>query len=132
MSKLSALIVACLALGALAVPSAVASSTLLTTVDVTAGKPSEFHFTFNKTTPKHGIIVFKIANGGKLSHDFKLCSKRTTSLAANSCVGRTSKMLKPGQTTTLRVVVALKGSYQFLCTVPGHAAAGMKGLIRVT
>ena len=131
MSKVSALVVACLALGSIAVPSAVASSTLVTTINVTAGKPSEFHFTFSKTTAKRGIIVFKVVNAGKLSHDFKFCSKRTSTLAT-SCTGRSTKMLSHGQSTTLRVTVLLKGSYEFLCTVPGHAASGMKGLIKVT
>ena len=132
MSKVSALIVACVALGSLAVPSALASSSLLTTITVTAGKPTEFHFVLSKTTAKRGIIVFKIANAGKLSHDFKLCSSRSSSLVANSCTGRSSKMISHGQSTTLRVTVLLKGSYEYLCTVPGHAAGGMKGLLKVT
>ena len=33
---------------------------------------------------------------------------------------------------TSQVTVSLKpGTYQFLCTVPGHAAAGMKGVLTV-
>jgi uncharacterized cupredoxin-like copper-binding protein len=132
MSKVSSFIVACLALGSLAIPSAVASPTLLTTINVTAGKPTELHFVLSKTSAKRGIIVFKFTNVGKLSHDFKLCSSRSSSLAANSCTGRSTKMISHGQSTTLRVTVVLKGSYEYLCTVPGHAAAGMKGLIKVT
>jgi len=131
MSKVSALIVACLALGSLAVPSALAKPSLLTTINVTVGKPTEFHFVLSKSTAKRGIIVFKITNVGKISHDFKFCTRRTSSLAT-SCTGRSSKMLSHGQSTTLRVTVLLKGSYEYLCTVPGHAAGGMKGLVRVT
>ena len=132
MSKVSVLIVACLAVGALAAPVSLASPALLTTVNVTAGKPTEFHFTLSKSTAKRGIIVFKIANGGQLSHDFKFCSSRSSSLVANTCTGRSTKMISPGQSTTLRVTVLLKGSYEYLCTVPGHAAGGMKGLFKVT
>ena len=99
MSKVSVLMVACVALGALAAPSALARPTLLTTINVTAGKPTEFHFVLSKSTAKRGIIVFKFANAGQLS---------------------------------LRVTVLLKGTYEYLCTVPGHAAGGMKGLLKVT
>ena len=131
MSKVTALIVACLALGCLAVPSALARPTLVTTINVTAGKPSEFHFVLSKSTAKRGVIVFKITNKGQISHDFKLCTRRTSSLAS-TCTGRSSKLINKGQTATLRVTVLLKGTYEYLCSVPGHAAGGMKGLIKVT
>jgi len=29
------------------------------------------------------------------------------------------------------VTISKAGSYPYLCTVPGHAAAGMKGVLRV-
>ena len=130
MSKVAALVVACLALGSLAIPSAGASPTLLTTINVTAGKPTEFHFTFSRTWASRGIIVFEVTNKGKIPHSFELCSRRTSTLA-NSCTGRSTKTLSPGQSATLRVPVLPKGSYEFLCTVPGHAASGMKGFIKV-
>jgi uncharacterized cupredoxin-like copper-binding protein len=31
----------------------------------------------------------------------------------------------------LRVVFRKAGRYRYLCTVPGHAAAGLKGVLRV-
>ena len=39
-------------------------------------------------------------------------------------------MLAPGSSATLKVVFA-KGKFAYLCTVPGHAAAGMKGVLTV-
>lgn len=124
-----------LAVAALAVsPSATAGShgaTLLTNVTVTAGLPAEFHFIVKPSTVKRGVIVFKITNKGKLPHDFKLCSARNKPLA-NSCTGRSSGQMSPGQSKTLRVTVLLKGTYEYLCTLPGHAAGGMKGLLKVT
>jgi uncharacterized cupredoxin-like copper-binding protein len=114
--------------GALAGPR---SSTLLSNIAVTAGKPSEFKFTLTPSVAKRGIIVFKITNKGALAHDFKLCSKASSSLA-NSCTGRSSGKINPGGSKTLRVSVLLKGTYEYLCTVPGHAAAGMKGLLKVS
>ena len=40
--------------------------------------------------------------------------------------------LGKGQTDTLRVSVLKAGNYEYLCTVPGHAAGGMKGILKVT
>ena len=40
-------------------------------------------------------------------------------------------MLKPGKSSTIRVTLP-KGGKKYLCTVPGHAAAGMKGTLKVT
>jgi uncharacterized cupredoxin-like copper-binding protein len=125
----------CFAVAAFVVaPSALArsgSKTLISKVTVTAGKPAEFHFIVAPSTVKRGIIVFKITNKGKLPHDFKLCSKASSSLG-NSCNGRSSGQMSPGQSKTLRVTVLRKGTYEYLCTVPGHAAGGMKGLLKVT
>jgi uncharacterized cupredoxin-like copper-binding protein len=66
-----------------------------------------------------GTVIFKVVDRGALSHDFKIHGKKT-------------KLLSPGKSTTLRVVFKKAGRYPYLCTVPGHAAAGMKGVLRVT
>ena len=124
-----------LAFAALVVPATAlahsGSKTLISNVTVTAGQPAEFHFIVSPSTVKSGVIVFKITNKGKLPHDFKLCSKASSSLG-NSCNGRSSGQISPGQSKTLRVSVLRKGSYEYLCTLPGHAAGGMKGLLKVT
>ena len=88
-----------------------------TAVAVTAGKPSEFHFTLSKKSAAKGAATFKIVNKGKLAHDFKIA-------------GKTSKMVQPGKSTTLKVTLK-KGKQKYECTVPGHAAAGMKGVLLV-
>ena len=36
-----------------------------------------------------------------------------------------------GKTARLVVTFKKKGKYTYLCTVPGHAAAGMKGVFTV-
>ena len=76
MSKVLLPLAACLAFGALAAPAALARPALLTTINVTAGKPTEFHFILSKASAKRGIIVFKITNKGSIPHDFKFCSKK--------------------------------------------------------
>lgn len=88
-----------------------------TTITVTAGKPTEFHFTLSKKSTPKGSVTFKITNKGKLSHDFKIAGKR-------------SPMVKPGKTATLKVTLK-PGKIKYECTVPGHAAAGMKGTLTV-
>jgi Uncharacterized copper-binding protein len=95
------------------------SSVRATTGTVAAGKPSEFHFTLSKKTFVHGTVTFKVTNRGALPHDFKVNGHKT-------------RLLSPGQSQNLKVTFTKKGSYPFLCTVTGHAAAGMKGNVKVT
>jgi uncharacterized cupredoxin-like copper-binding protein len=92
--------------------------TVHTPVAVTAGKPAELKYTLSKTTVPKGPIAFKVTNRGKIAHDFKIAGKKTVKLA-------------PGRTATLQVTIARAGRYTYLCTLPGHAAAGMKGVLRV-
>jgi uncharacterized cupredoxin-like copper-binding protein len=81
-------------------------------------KASEFKFALSKKSAHHGTIVFKVTNKGHIKHDFKIGGKKT-------------KMLSPGKSATLKVTLK-KGSYKYVCTVPGHAAAGMKGTFKAT
>ncbi|HWB23507.1 MAG TPA: plastocyanin/azurin family copper-binding protein, partial [Gaiellaceae bacterium] len=102
-----------------------------TVITVTAGKPSELGFKLSKSSNiAAGSVTFKVTNSGTLSHDFKICTKAVTSSKANSCTGPVTPMLAKGKSATLTVTLK-KGEYEFLCTVPGHASAGMKGLIGV-
>jgi uncharacterized cupredoxin-like copper-binding protein len=102
------------------------------TVSVTEGKPSEFGFKLSTKTVPHGAITFNITNSGAIPHTFKLCSATAKSAAANSCAGKGTPSTSPGAKTTLKVTVAKAGTYEYLCTIPGHAAGGMKGLLKVT
>ena len=91
-----------------------------TTVTVEAGKPSTFSFTLSTKTVKHGTVTFKVTNDGVgLTHDFSINGKKTP-------------VLSPGKSATLVVTFKKAGSYTYECTVPGHAAAGMKGVLKVT
>jgi uncharacterized cupredoxin-like copper-binding protein len=100
-----------------------------TTVTVTAGKPSEFGFALSTKTVKHGAVTFKVTNKGAIPHDFKLCTKAGT---ANTCTGKVTPILSPGKSATLTVTIAKAGTYEYLCTEPGHAAGGMKGQLKAT
>ena len=98
------------------VPSA-GAKTAATTVKVTA--KDTFRFTLSRKSAPHGKVTFKVVNKGNLSHDFKIAGKKT-------------KMLKHNQTATLTVTLKKGKRYTYLCTVPGHAAAGMKGIFKAT
>jgi uncharacterized cupredoxin-like copper-binding protein len=85
-----------------------------TSVSVSA---KEFKFTLKPTSAKHGSVTFRIKNAGKVDHDFKIAGKKT-------------RKIKRGKSATLTVNLK-KGSYKYLCTLPGHAASGMKGTFKV-
>ena len=58
-------------------------------------------------------------------------AKPVATAAANACTGKVTATVHPGQTVTLTVTITKAGKYEVLCSLPGHAAAGMKGLIGV-
>ena len=103
-------------------------------IAVTLGKPSELAFKLSKTSMvPAGTITFKVTNMGVAFHNFKLCAKPLTSATdvADACTGKATPILKHGQTATFTLTISKKGKYEFLCTVTGHAAAGMRGLLGV-
>jgi uncharacterized cupredoxin-like copper-binding protein len=85
-----------------------------TAVTVTA---TEFHFKLSKASVPHGSVTFTLVNKGHVGHDFKIGGKKTP-------------VISPGKSA--KVTVTLKaGKSAYLCTVPGHSAAGMKGSLTV-
>jgi uncharacterized cupredoxin-like copper-binding protein len=100
-------------------------------VTVTAGKPSEFRFQLSKKTVKLGKVVFEVVNKGALTHDFKVCAKPARSTLSTTCNGKGSRKLSPNKKIALTVVFKHKGRFEYLCTVAGHAAAGMRGVLTV-
>jgi azurin len=42
-----------------------------------------------------------------------------------------SKMLGPGESDTVSFVAPAAGTYDYICTFPGHAMAGMRGTLNV-
>ncbi|HYX76975.1 MAG TPA: PQQ-binding-like beta-propeller repeat protein [Gaiellaceae bacterium] len=81
-------------------------------------KGGEFFFRLStKSAASPGPVTFVFQNIGHVAHDF-------------SIAGKTTPLIQPGQTATLTVTLK-KGSFPYLCTVPGHAEAGMKGVFTV-
>jgi uncharacterized cupredoxin-like copper-binding protein len=102
-----------------------------TDVTVTAGKPSTFAFTLSTKTVKTGSVTFNVTNKGSIPHTFKVCTSNKGG-SANSCAGKGTASISPGKSATLTIAFSTKGTYEYLCTIPGHAAAGMKGELTVT
>jgi uncharacterized cupredoxin-like copper-binding protein len=63
-------------------------------------------------------MTFVFTNIGHVLHDFKINGKQTP-------------LIQPGKMAKLVVTFKNKGTYPYLCTVPGHAEAGMKGVFTV-
>jgi uncharacterized cupredoxin-like copper-binding protein len=102
-----------------------------TVVTVTAGKPTEFGFKLSTKSIKTGATTFKVTNKGALPHTFKVCSSPKGG-SANSCAGKVTSTIAAGKSATLKITFSKKGTYEYLCTEPGHAAGGMKGDLKVT
>ena len=92
-------------------PSASASAK---TISVTGG---EYFFRLSSKSAPKGRVTFRFKNNGSIKHDFKIAGKK-------------SRLIKKGKSTSISVSLS-KGSYKYVCTVKGHAAAGMKGKFRV-
>jgi len=80
---------------------------------------TDYAFALSKTRVPKGTVVFRVVNSGEIVHDFRIAGKKTPIYTA-------------GQSGVLRVVFRKRGNYTFICTVPGHVAAGMKGVLKVT
>ena len=106
------------ALAALVAAAPVAARPAAATATTVTVKMKEFKFGLSKKTVPHGAVTFKLVNVGKLAHDFKIGTKK-------------SKLIQAGKSGKL-IVTLKKGKLAYKCTVPGHAAAGMKGTLRVT
>jgi uncharacterized cupredoxin-like copper-binding protein len=65
-----------------------------------------------------GDVAAERASAGHVQHDFSVDGKQTP-------------LLSPGSTAGLALTLKKKGRYTHLCTVPGHAAAGLKGVFTV-
>jgi len=116
--KLSTGIVLAALIAVLGVTSIALARTQTAAAKIVTVKATEFHFALSTRTARHGLFIFKVTNRGHVKHDFKIAGKNTPLIA-------------PGKSATLRVTLT-KGPHKYICTVIGHAAAGMKGTFRAT
>lgn len=67
-----------------------------------------------------------LENKGAIEHDIAFPTMKADKPGASL-----RALAKPGQTATLEFTPTAKGSYEYICTIPGHKEAGMKGKIDV-
>lgn len=84
-------------------------------------------FTPNRLDAKVGVpIRVTLTNRGTERHDLNFESLHMPGL------GGAEAILEPGETRTLTLTFDEPGTHTFICTLPGHAAAGMTGAAYVT
>jgi plastocyanin len=79
----------------------------------------DIHFDVGEIKAAPGPLKVTLVNHGAIEHDFKI-NGTDMHLKAN------------GGKTDSGTVTLSKGTYQFECTVPVHAAQGMKGTVVVS
>jgi uncharacterized cupredoxin-like copper-binding protein len=93
-----------------------AAAIVTTTIKVTTFN-SSFHLSA-KTAPR-GVVIFQVTNKAIFGHDF-------------SINGHTTKVLKTGESTTLRVTFLKPGHYVYKDTVDHHVRWGDIGGFTIT
>lgn len=89
---------------------------------------TDLKFTPNALQAKVGQPVkVTMDNKGVIEHDIAFPTMKTDK------PGMSLKALaKPGQSATLEFTPTAAGIYEYICTIPGHKEAGMKGTLNVT
>lgn len=79
-------------------------------------------FTPNRIDAKVGVpLTVTLVNRGTERHDLNFESLHMPGL------GGVESILVPGETRTITLTFDQPGTHTFICTLPGHAAAGMTG-----
>lgn len=95
----------------------------------------DFQFTPSSASVSAGDEVeVTLNNVGALEHSWTLVSADAdvaTVTDADAIDGATTGTVAAGETGTVTFTAPEAGTYQFVCTVPGHAAAGMVGTLTV-
>jgi uncharacterized cupredoxin-like copper-binding protein len=79
---------------------------------------TEFHFDLSTQSVQTGAVTFDATNDGGIPHNLRIDGMQTPNVA-------------PGASAKLTVTFTKPGRYPYLCTLPGHAEAGMKGVLVV-
>lgn len=83
---------------------------------------SEFKFEPAAINAQEGKkIRVTVRNTGSTPHDFTIAALNVK-----------SPMIDPGKSMTVEFTPKERGTFEFMCDVPGHEASGMKGELRVT
>ncbi len=87
----------------------------------------DMRFTPNRIDAKVGVpLTLQLTNKGTERHDLNFQSLHMPGLDG------VESILEPGETRTITLTFDQPGTHTFICTLPGHAAAGMTGAAYVT
>ncbi len=100
--------------------AASSSSAHTTTLKLSADPGGALRFTKSRLTAKAGKIKLVLTNPSSSGMPHAIAIQGHGS----------GKVVQPGGTSTLTTTLK-RGTYTFICPVPGHAAAGMKGTLTV-
>jgi glucose/arabinose dehydrogenase len=78
----------------------------------------DFSFSLSRRIVPVGRVRFVVVNKGVVRHDFAVGNRKTG-------------LLRPGRSATIEITFTRAGSQPYRCTVSGHAALGMKGVLTV-
>jgi len=92
------------------------------TISISADPNGALKFDTTKLSAKAGSDTFDFTNDAPIAHDFTIETPGGQKVAATPIFSGGTKSV----TATLK-----PGTYTFLCTVPSHADAGMKGTLTV-
>lgn len=106
-------------LSALLLAAAACSQPNAATITLTEFQIKPKGVTFQAGQP----ITFTIVNSGKIEHNLKLDAAVTDTALP--------EVLKPGERATVSFTPKANGAFQYACTIPGHAQAGMTGTVTV-
>jgi uncharacterized cupredoxin-like copper-binding protein len=116
---LAAVAVAALALTLVQLASAGADPQARASATTARVTGNEFSFRLSaRSIPRPGTVIFRFRNVGDVRHNFTINRRHTPNV-------------RPGRSARLVVRFRRAGRYRYLCTVPGHAAAGMRGVFTV-
>lgn len=86
----------------------------------------DLRFTPNQLSVKAGVpLMVRLVNRGLERHDLNFPSLHMPGLEG------VESILAPGETRTVTLQFDQPGEHTFICTLPGHAAAGMTGAVIV-
>jgi uncharacterized cupredoxin-like copper-binding protein len=93
----------------------------------------QFSPTSAMVSPNQTVDV-TVENAGTLEHNWILVAGNTEPtevVESNAIGGANSGLIPGGESLTFSFTAPPAGTYQYVCIVPGHAAAGMVGTLTV-
>lgn len=103
-----------------------AAAPTATTLKVAAGPGSKLAFSRKALVARAGTVTIVLKNASAVPHNIAIRKGPT----AKSKVIAKGKVVRKGGVSKVNVKLT-KGKYRYVCTVPGHEAAGMWGILTV-